>query len=183
MNTMADRRMQQDRNHKKILSVYDWVGTLIVSIIILSLLLTYAFRIVGVHGDSMLPTLKDGDRLLLSAFDTEYRYGDIVVVDRYTEEPLIKRVIACGGQTIAIDENGNVVVDGCVLAEPYIMGETLRKDFVGERTIPDGYLFVMGDNRGISKDSRMKEVDLISEKDVVGKALYRVWPTESFGEI
>lgn len=181
MNAVANRKMQQ--NHKKLLSVYDWMGTLIVSIIILSLLLTYAFRIVGVHGDSMLPTLEDGDRLLLSAFDTDYRYGDIVVVDRYTEDPLIKRVIAKGGQTISIDEEGNVVVDGCVLAEPYIMGETIPKDFVGERRIPEGYLFVMGDNRSISKDSRMREVDLISEKDVIGKALYRVWPMQSFGKV
>lgn len=183
MNAAVQQDLPRDKNRKMLLSVYDWIGTLIVSLIILSLLLTYIFRVVAVDGNSMLPTLQDGDRLLLSTSDAEYQYGDIVVVDRYTRDPLIKRVIACGGQTVSIDENGAVWVDGRVIVEPYIIGTTEQKDFAEERQIPEGYLFVMGDNREDSLDSRSAEIDLISEKDVVGRVLYRIWPVRSIGKV
>ena len=150
---------------------------------VFSLLLSYVFRVVGVDGDSMLPTLNNEDRLLLSTFETEYQRGDIVVVDRYTDEPLIKRVIAVSGDTLEITGSGVVSVNGVVLDEPYIQGETLLFDFPGATKVPNGYLFVMGDNRSMSKDSRKAEIGLISIKDVVGTAVYRVWPLQSFGKI
>lgn len=153
-----------------------------VALSVFALLLAYIFRIVGVDGNSMLPTLKDGDRLLLSTSGTSYEYGDIVVVDRYTDEPLIKRVIAVGGDVINITDEV-VTVNGAVLEESYIQGATLRNDFSGEMEIPKGYLFVMGDNRALSKDSRKAEIGLVSVKDVVGKAVYCVWPLQSFGKI
>jgi signal peptidase I len=155
----------------------------VVALAVFALLLSYIFRVVGVDGDSMLPTLNNEDRLLLSTFDTDYQYGDIVVVDRYTDEPLIKRVIAVGGDTLSITSSGVVSVNGAVLNEPYIQGETVLFDFPGTTKVPSGYLFVMGDNRSMSKDSRKTEIGLISIKDVVGKAVYRVWPLQSFGKI
>lgn len=170
-------------SRRLVVSVYDWVGTIVVALAVFALLLSYVFRVVGVDGDSMLPTLNNEDRLLLSTFDTDYQYGDIVVVDRYTDEPLIKRVIAVGGDTLSITSSGVVSVNGAVLNEPYIQGETVLFDFPGTTKVPSGYLFVMGDNRSMSKDSRKTEIGLISIKDVVGKAVYRVWPLQSFGKI
>ena len=170
-------------SRRLVVSVYDWVGTIVVALAVFALLLSYVFRVVGVDGDSMLPTLNNEDRLLLSTFDTEYQHGDIVVVDRYTDEPLIKRVIAVGGDTLSITSSGVVSVNGTVLDEPYIQGETVLFDFPGTTKVPSGYLFVMGDNRSMSKDSRKTEIGLISIKDVVGKAVYRVWPLQSFGKI
>lgn len=166
-----------------VVSIYDFVGTLVVALAVFALLFTYVIRIVGVDGDSMLPTLTDGDRLLLSTMDSEYQRGDIVVVDRYTTKPLIKRVIAVGGDTISIDANGVVAVNGTVLNETYIQGTTVLNDFSGEQEIPKGFLFVMGDNRTTSKDSRKTEIGLVSVKDVVGKAVYCVWPIQSFGSV
>ena len=170
-------------NRRAVLAVYDWLGTLMIALIVLSLLLSYVVRMFGVDGDSMLPTLNDGDILLLLPFESQYSRGDIIVVDRYTDEPLVKRVIAVGGDTIDISNDGKVSVNGTVLTEDYIQGNTVLNDFTGPVEIPMGYLFVMGDNRTISKDSRMEEIDLVSVKDVVGKAFYCVWPADSSGRV
>ena len=169
--------------NKHVASAYDWVGTIVIALSVFALLFTCVFRDVGVDGDSMLPTLRDQDRLLMTAYDTTYTYGDIVVVDRYTDEPLIKRVIATGGDTLEIDHKGVVTLNGRVLTESYIQGKTVLNDFTGKITIPRGYLFVMGDNRSSSKDSRMDEIGLISCKDVVGKAVFCVWPPRSVGRV
>ena len=179
--------MQTDASAEKgrryLLSLYDWMGTLIVALSIFALLFAFVIRVVGVDGTSMEPTFQNGDRLLLSVTEDTYLRGDIVVVDRYTDEPLIKRVIAVGGDTISIDTAGRVFVDGEMLDETYIQGETVLRDFSGPLKIPQGYLFVMGDNRSVSKDSRSAEIGLISVKDVVGKAVYCVWPLDAIGKI
>lgn len=177
------KKGDENTHRKSVLSAYDLVGTLIVSITIFSILFAFFFRIVGVDGSSMLPTLNDGDMLILSLTEDNYRRGDIIVVDRYTDEPLIKRVIAVGGETVSIDSNGKVYVDDKPLNETYIQGKTDLKDFSGEMTIPRGYLFVMGDNRSVSKDSRSAEIGLISVDDVVGTAVYCVWPISSVGNV
>lgn len=168
---------------RAVLTAYDVVGTLISSLIVFSILFACFFRIVGVDGSSMLPTLNDGDMLVLSVMDDEYRRGDVIVVDRTFDEPLIKRVIAVGGETITIDNDGNVYINGKKLQEDYIQGNTVLRDFSGAITVPRGSLFVMGDNRTVSKDSRSDEVGLIPVSSVVGKATYRVWPLQFFGKV
>ncbi len=172
----SEKRDLQQLNRRVVLSVFDWVGTLVTALIVLSVMFSFFFRIVGVDGDSMLPSYKDGDMLLLDANEDTYRRGNVVVVDRYSDPPLIKRVIAVGGDTLTIDDDGVVTVNGKVLKEKYIRGKTVLNNFDGEVTVPHGYLFVMGDNRSISKDSRSDEIGLISEKDVVGRVIRRVWP-------
>lgn len=168
---------------KKAVAVYEWAGTLVLAMVILVVLFTFFVRVIRVDGDSMDNTLRDGDQLLLYTNVTEYQRGDIVVVDRYTVAPLVKRIIAVGGDTIKIDDNGMVYLNGMMLSEPYVKGETTPKDCVETVIVPSGYVFVMGDNRVDSHDSRSSEIGLVSVKDIVGKAVYRLSPLSSFGEI
>ena len=172
-----------DKGRKVVYSLYDLCGTLVVALCVFALLFAFVVRIVTVDGSSMLPSFQDGDRLLLSVTDKHYDRGDVVVVDRYTDEPLIKRVIAVGGDTISINADGRVFINGKYIYEGYIQGETVLRDFSGEVKVPQGYLFIMGDNRTTSKDSRSAEIGLVSVKDVVGKAIFCVWPMQSFGKI
>lgn len=160
--------------------VYDWLDSLIYAIILILILFAFVFRVVGVNGDSMNPTLKSGDWLTVSAITSEVETGDIVVVTQPNSlnEPLIKRVIAKGGDTINIDFiEGTVTVNGVVLYEPYIAEATERMgDYVYPLEIPEGYLFVMGDNRNNSLDSRFKTIGLIDERYVLGVANARIFP-------
>ena len=95
--------MAMGKSRKIIHSIFDWMSTLVVALCVFALLFAFFVRIVTVDGSSMLPTFQDGDRLMLSIMDTHYERGDVIVVDRYTDDPLIKRVIAVGGDTISID--------------------------------------------------------------------------------
>lgn len=164
--------------------MYEYVEAILMAMLLLVVLFTFCFRVAGVIGDSMEPNLSGGDRLILQTHVNELAYGEIVVVNRYTEEPLIKRVIGKAGDTILIEEKtGNVYRNGILLEESYIDGITEPKGLSGEVTVPAGCLFVMGDNRGVSKDSRSEEIGMVSEHDVVGKAILRIWPFKSFGWI
>lgn len=175
---------KDSENRRKIMhSLFDWMGTLVVALSVFALLFSFVVRIVAVDGSSMLPSFENGDRLLLSVMDNTFARGDVVVVDRYTDDPLIKRVIAVGGDTISIDGDGRVHINGKYVYEGYIQGETVLRDFSGEVKVPQGYLFIMGDNRTVSKDSRSAEIGLVSEKDVLGKAVFCVWPIQSVGKI
>ena len=128
----------------------------------------------------MNPTLKNGDWLTVSAITTEVKTGDIVVVTQPNSlnEPLIKRVIAKGGDTINIDFiEGVITVNGLTLYEPYIAEKTeIMGDYVYPLEIPEGYIFVMGDNRNESLDSRFKTIGLIDERYVLGVANARIFP-------
>ncbi len=168
----------RERNRHSVIIAYEWAGVIVATMTVLLLLLTFVVRVVGVKGDSMLPTLRNGDRLLLSSLATEYTQGDIVVIDRYTEDPLIKRVIAIEGDVVSI-EDGEVYVNGQQLSESYTQGTTVNKDFDETAVVPKGCVFVLGDNRSDSMDSRMDEIGMIPEKDVVGKVLVTVWPPSS----
>ena len=174
-----------DGKKKFYLSVFDLVSVVMSSFIIIAVIFTFVFRLVGVEGESMTNTLQDGDWLLTTQ-ESSYEQGDIVVIvqDTYFHEPLIKRVIAKGGQTVDIDYNTNTVyVDGKALDEPYV-----REDFIVEKgdyrefpyTVPEGHLFCMGDNRNGSTDSRSTLVGAIDERQILGKAVVRVLPFGDF---
>lgn len=170
--------------------VYEIAGTIFSAIIVLLLVMSFVFRQVTVEGRSMNDTLTDGDRLLVSVLGYTPKTGDIVVIThgKYTDhdESLIKRVIAVEGQRLRINyETGDVSIDGVLLNEPYITGKTNR--VVNSAQIPDvipkGYVFVMGDNRQNSLDSRSASIDLVPVENIVGKALFRIYPLNSFGSI
>ena len=164
---------------------YDWIQCLISALIICVLLFVFVIRVVDVRGTSMWPTLQNGDKMLVSDLFYKPKQGDIVVL--YTppfsenDELLVKRVIAVEGQEVNIDfANGLVYVDGEVIEEAYINEATQKKlDFIGPQTVPEGCVFVMGDNRGNSNDSRA--VGPISRDMIVGHVRCVLWPLNKLG--
>lgn len=172
----------------------DILESVTVSVFIVLLLFGFVFRPVTVDGSSMNPTLYDLDHLLMVSLFYEPKQGDIVIINGdyatvFEDEAqtvtkqkegsdilLIKRVIAVGGQSLNIDfVNGAVAVDGIMLTEPYIAALTTRNDgaFHYPLTVPEGYCFVMGDNRNGSMDSRNPSVGLIAEEQIIGRAVVR----------
>lgn len=164
-------------------SVYDWVEAAVFSLVCVVLVFTFLVRIVGVKGPSMENTLFENDRLLLTNLFYTPERGDIVVINRYVEDPLIKRVIAVAGDTLEIDpDTEQVILNGQVLDESaYINFPTPPIDMTGEIYVPEGYVFVMGDHRTDSHDSRSADIGLVRVKDIVGKAVFRIWPFRDIG--
>ncbi len=162
--------------------IYDIASILMSAFVLLTLVFTFVFRVVGVLGESMQDTVFEGDWLLTTQ-KSKYVCGDIIVSTQPNvfNEPLIKRVIAAGGQTIDVDyATSTVYVDGKALSEPYRKEQMMYagySDVVFPLTVPEGYLFVMGDNRNNSSDSRSNLVGLIDERYILGRAQVRVLHT------
>lgn len=167
---------------------YDWIQSLISALLICVLIFVFVLRIMDVHGTSMFPTLNNGDKVLVSDLFYEPARGDIVVFkkDSYDDnKALVKRVVAVAGDVVNIDfEKGVVYVNGEALEEDYIDVLTTTKiDFIGPQTVPDNCLFVMGDNRNASTDSRDKRIGMVDKRLVIGKVLLVVYPFNSFGSV
>ncbi len=167
--------------------LYGWLQPVLAALAVLVLSL-FVGRFIGVQGDSMLPTLQNGNLVLLQSAGYTPQNGDVVVVATHAFEsdtPIIKRIIAKGGQSVAIDyATSTVYVDGEPIPEPYL-GEDMvpvPDQFAGEYpiTVPEGHLFIMGDNRNHSSDSRRSTIGLVDERAVLGKALWVVFP---FGSV
>ncbi len=162
--------------------LYEWTQALVGSVLTVVLVFTFLIRLIGVDGHSMVPTLQNGDRLLVlsSLLDSDYEYGDIVVLreESFLEEPIVKRVIATEGQTVDIDfEAGVVYVDGEALDEPYINEPTYMEEGTEfPLTVPEGCIFVMGDNRNHSSDSRDSRLGTVDTRCVLGKAVFLAFP-------
>ncbi len=158
-------------------AVYEWVEMAVFSLVAVVLIFTFLFRIVGVDGDSMLTTLHNGDRLILSVLPYTPERGDIVVINRTADEPLIKRVIGVAGDRIEIDPDRlQVRLNGELLDEPYVQFPSLLYDMTGEITVPEGTVFVMGDHRDNSHDSRWDDIGPVPVEDILGRAVLRLWP-------
>lgn len=155
------------------------------SVLTVVLVFTFGIRLIGVDGHSMVPTLQDGDRLLVttSLLSGDYEYGDIVIIQKGSfagGEPIVKRVIATGGQTVDIDfETGAVYVDGTLLEEDYINELTFVEEGTEfPLTVPEGSIFVMGDNRNHSSDSRDASLGTVDTRYVIGRAVILAFPGE-----
>ncbi len=161
--------------------MYDAIESVKGAVIVVFLIFSFVFRAVGVDGDSMYPTLKDGDWVAVSGVTTEIDRGDIIVSTQPWERnvPIVKRVIAVGGDMVDIDFNANAVfVNGVKLNEPYIAELTrVSYDVEFPVIVEEGKLFVMGDNRNVSLDSRSSKIGLIDERYVLGKVIFRVYPS------
>lgn len=165
--------------------VYEWIQCLVFALIFCVIVFVFFFRLVDVVGDSMNPTLENADKMLVSDLFYKPKQGDIVIFrkDEYKPQALVKRVIATEGQTVEIDFNkGRVYVDGVLLDEPYIAEPTINQiDFTGVQVVPEGCVFVMGDNRNESSDSRDSRIGMVDERLIIGKVLFTVFPLDHIG--
>ena len=169
--------------------LFDWLQCIVFALIACILVFLFVGRTVGVVGGSMQNTLYEGERLLISKLFYTPEYGDIVVLrqESFRNEPIVKRVIATEGQTVDIDfEECTVYVDGVALDEPYTKdyGNYTyydRQDFDGEITVPEGCVFVMGDNRNGSTDSRTDSIGCVDTRNILGRVIFRISPLNRIG--
>lgn len=177
---------EADEKRPLLQEAFEWVESLMVAMLCVVLIFTFVGRTVIVDGPSMLPTLNDRDALVVTRLTGSPRPGDIVAVTKLSaiDRPLIKRVIAVGGQTIDIDgSTGDVYVDGELRDEPFI-NETITPDPYYDEVfpleVPENGLFIMGDNRNNSWDSR-SSLGVVDEKNVLGKVVFRYLPLDNIG--
>lgn len=185
-NVPETKAPQQSAVPKKS-ETYDWIQCVVVALVVCVLLFSFFVRLVDVVGSSMYPTLEDNDKMVVSNLFYTPKAGDIIVFrkDTFKDEPLVKRVIATAGQTVDIDfASGTVYVDGEPLAEPYVNEPTYTvEDFTGAVTVPEGCIFVMGDNRNASTDSRTDTIGCVDTRYVMGKVYFTVFPLKNFGSV
>ena len=200
----CDENGEAEKKNKKskIGFVYDYLETFCYALSLMMILFLFVFRYVSVDGESMMGTLHDKDKLIISDMFYTPETGDIVVINPESHgdngEPIIKRVIATEGQTVYIDyKNWEVYVDGVKLDEPYIeemrkveqqkwgedipMNGTTVTKYKQEFTVSEGKVFVMGDNRNNSKDSRSREYGEMDENRILGRVILRITP--NFGTV
>jgi signal peptidase I, bacterial type len=167
--------------------IYEWMQCVVIALIACVLVFVFIARVIDVIGDSMVPTLENGDKIVITRLAGDYKQGDIVVLrkDTFREEPIVKRIIAVAGQTINIDfDTGIVYVDGKALQEDYVNEPTYKSlDFKGPVTVPAGCVFVMGDNRNNSTDSRDDRIGCVDTRYILGKVVFRILPLSRIGAI
>lgn len=176
---VTDVASEENKPNKTLLLIYDGVSVVITSLMMILLVFTFAFRVVGVIGSSMTNTIDDG-AWVLTHQKASYEYGDIIVITNtnYFGQPIIKRVIATEGQTVDIDyATSTVYVDGKALYEPYTKDSYILQksdDIDFPYTVPEGHLFCMGDNRNGSTDSRSKLIGSLDVRYVLGKVFLKI---------
>jgi len=169
--------------------LFSWLQALVFALIILIFCFTFLGRIISVDGSSMFPTLHDRDMLLLQCAGYQPKAGDVVVLNKPFDgitTPIVKRIVATGGQTVRIDyTEGVVYVDEVPLDEPYI-NERMREptyESLHYVEVPEGSVFVMGDNRNASSDSRDVDLGVVDERYILGRALWVIFPFDNLGAV
>lgn len=175
------KRVEYQKRYRTVLK--STIYTLITVAAIAVLVATLWLPVLEIFGESMTPTLQDGE-IVFSLKTSKLEKGDIVAF-YYNNKILVKRVIAGPGEWIdSIDENGNVSVNGQIIEEPYLEEKALGDaDIEFPYQVPDGKFFVMGDHRATSVDSRHTIIGCVSEEQIVGRIIFRVWPLEQFGGV
>ena len=181
---MPDEKKEEKKQEQPGRGLYEWTQALVCSV--LAAVVLFGARVVGVSGGSMRETLQNGDLLLVvnRPLCGDFERGDVVIAAKAAfenGEPIVKRVIATGGQTLDVDFDGGVVyVDGQALEEPYIREAThLSEGTEFPLTVPEGCVFLMGDNRNGSRDSRAPELGAVDERCLIGRAVFLLLPGET----
>ena len=189
-NAAAPTPPTYDKNKKTDLAtdLFTWLQALTMALVFLVVVFAFFARVINVDGESMVPTLHHRDLLFLQCINYEPEQGDIVVLRKSFAEidsPIVKRVIAVGGQTVEIDySTSTVYVDGVPLDEPYINEAMLMPSSDKERgtywEVPQGSVFVMGDNRNASADSRNADLGTVDTRYILGRAICVLLPFQDF---
>lgn len=198
MSEMLEKEVKAEENAKESKAVYevlDWLEIIVAAVAVVVILFTLVFKVITISGDSMLNTLHNNEKILISNLFYEPERGDIVVISRNVdnsvettsqESCIIKRIIATEGQVVDINfRTGVVSVDGVDLTEDYTYTKTnVMGDVQFPVIVPEGHVFVLGDNRNNSSDSRFSSLGnngMVDERNIIGRAVIRVLPFDRFG--
>ena len=187
ISQLSSQQLQKELDREKykrnyVSAIKGTVYTLITVAAVAVLVAVLFLPVLRIFGSSMTPTLEEGD-IVLSLKHSSFETGDVVAF-YYNNKILVKRVIAQSGEVVDIGQDGTVYVNGIEIEEPYISEKAFGDcDIKLPYQVPDGRLFVMGDQRDVSVDSRNSAVGPVSEEQIVGRIVFRVWPLSDFGVI
>lgn len=190
-NSLETRPLPEKKERSFKRWILEWTETIVASFALVTIIFAFVARVITVDGISMEPTYFDGDRVLVTSLAGEIRQGDVVIIVHALDDTIIKRVVATEGQWVDFDQElGEVTVDGTPL-----MGEKfgiengittipqhpgLVMDF--PQQVPEGCVFVLGDNRGSSMDSRYLAVGMIDKRNILGKVVFNLYPFSKVGQ-
>lgn len=180
IEVLREELAREEEKHSFRKNLWNIAAALLVAAAITALVATRLLVLIRIDGNSMAPTLKNGETVLLYRTQ-KVEKGDLIGF-YYGGRVLLKRVIGCPGDQIGIDGDGNVSVNGEEADEPYLQEKSLGKcelDF--PYRVPEGTFFVLGDNRAVSIDSRLRSIGSVESEQIVGKVVFRIWPLEHMG--
>lgn len=182
LSDLLNEIKREEEKHRYNVILRSTISILIVVVAIAILIATLWLPVLQIYGVSMVPTLTDGD-IVLAVKSTDLKRGDMVAF-YYGNKLLIKRCIAGPGEIVNIDKEGNVYVNNEYIVEPYIKEKAFGEcDLKLPYQVPDGKWFLIGDSRATSVDSRNSDMGCVSQEQLVGKVVYRVWPLNKIGVI
>ncbi len=159
-------------------TVYGLITVAAVAVIVA----VFVTPVLRIYGDSMTPTLDEGS-VVVAVRNDEFKTGDVIAF-YYNNRILVKRVIAQPGEWVDIDTDGTVYVNNVMLEEPYVSGKSMGEcDLILPYQVPESRIFVMGDHRDVSIDSRSRSIGCVAEEQIVGKIVWQIWPLSGFGSV